>query len=157
MHALTNLIGHFFSQNLALMSFLVCFGLFGTSLAQAQNNSQALSSSELNRINNQPLSPSMSTVTSVGAICWMRRLISFMAALLPAKMSGSERRWQRQRQPRMAARRMRLRPSPPAASRPAPSVGCLHYSRPPRVGSDCAWSVHARIHRRVDGYRAWRA
>ena len=60
MHVLTNLIGHFFSQNLALMSFLVCFGLFGTSLAQAQNNSQALSPSELNRINNQPIAPAVS-------------------------------------------------------------------------------------------------
>lgn len=29
-------------------------------LAQAQNNSQALSQSELNRINNQPLAPTMS-------------------------------------------------------------------------------------------------
>jgi hypothetical protein len=57
MHALNNLIGHAISQNLALMSFWVIFGLLGTAPAQAQNNSQALSSSELNRINNQPISP----------------------------------------------------------------------------------------------------
>jgi hypothetical protein len=60
MHALTNLNGHFLSQNLALMSFMVFFGLFGTNLAQAQNNSQALSPAELNRINNQPLAPAVS-------------------------------------------------------------------------------------------------
>ena len=67
MHALTNLIGHFFSQNLALMSFLVCFGLFGTSLTQAQNNSQALSPAELNRINSQPLAPSVSATGVINA------------------------------------------------------------------------------------------
>ena len=67
MHALTNLIGHFFSQNLALMSFLVCFGLFGTSLAQAQNNSQALSPAELNRINSQPLAPAVSATGVINA------------------------------------------------------------------------------------------
>jgi len=60
MHALTNLISHALSQNLALISFLMAFGLLVAAPAQAQNNSQALSSSELNRINNQPLSPSMS-------------------------------------------------------------------------------------------------
>ncbi len=60
MHALTNLISHYFSQNLALASFLVVFSLFGIGSAQAQNNSQALSQSELNRINNQPLAPTMS-------------------------------------------------------------------------------------------------
>ena len=57
MHALTNLIGHAFSQNLALMSFLMAFGLLAATPAHAQNNSQALSPSELNRINNQPLAP----------------------------------------------------------------------------------------------------
>jgi len=67
MHALTNLIGHFFSQNLVLMSFLVCFGLFGTSLTQAQDNSQALSPAELNRINNQPLAPSVSATGVINA------------------------------------------------------------------------------------------
>jgi len=60
MHAHTNLIGQIFSQNLALMSLLVFLGLFGTNLAQAQNNSKALSPAELNRINNQPLSPKVS-------------------------------------------------------------------------------------------------
>ena len=60
MHAHTYLIGQIFSQNLALMSLLVFLGLFGTNLAQAQNNSQALSPAELNRINNQPLSPKVS-------------------------------------------------------------------------------------------------
>jgi hypothetical protein len=60
MHALTNLISHSLSQNLTLASFLVIFGLFGAGSAQAQNNSQALSPSELNRINNQPLSPTVS-------------------------------------------------------------------------------------------------
>ena len=60
MHALTNLIGHSFSQNIAPMSLLVFLGLFGTNLAQAQNNSQALSPAELNLINQQPLSPKVS-------------------------------------------------------------------------------------------------
>jgi len=48
------------SQSLTVMSFLVVFGLFGATSAQAQNNSQALSPSELNRINNQPLAPAVS-------------------------------------------------------------------------------------------------
>ena len=48
------------SQSLALMSVLVVFGIFGVSSAQAQNNSQALSPSELNRINNQPIAPTVS-------------------------------------------------------------------------------------------------
>lgn len=65
MHALTNLIGRTLSQNLALMSFLVVFGLLGAGSTQAQNNSQALSPSELNRINNQPLAP---TATPTGAL-----------------------------------------------------------------------------------------
>ena len=60
MHALTNLISHALSQNLALISFLMAFGLLVAAPAQAQNNSQALSPSELNRINNQPLSPTVS-------------------------------------------------------------------------------------------------
>jgi len=67
MHALHNVICHFFSQDLALRSFLVCFGLFGTSLTQAQNNSQALSPAELNRINNQPLAPSVSATGVINA------------------------------------------------------------------------------------------
>jgi hypothetical protein len=57
MHYLTNFISPAISQNLALMSILV---VFATNVAQAQNNSQALSPSELNRINNQPLAPSVS-------------------------------------------------------------------------------------------------
>ncbi len=65
MHALTNVIGHALIQNLALTSFLVVFGLLTAAPAQAQNNSQALSSSELNRINNQPLAP---TATPSGAL-----------------------------------------------------------------------------------------
>ncbi len=60
MHAFTNLISHSLSQSLALMSFLTVFGLFGAISAQAQNNSQALSPTELNRINNQPLAPMVS-------------------------------------------------------------------------------------------------
>ena len=60
MHYLTNLISRSMSQSLTLMSFLVVFGLFGTTSAHAQNNSQALSPSELNRINSQPLAPAVS-------------------------------------------------------------------------------------------------
>ncbi|WP_251371492.1 hypothetical protein [Polynucleobacter sp. VK25] len=55
------------SQSLALMSVLVVFGLFGLSSAQAQNNSQALSPSELNRINNQPLAPTVSAAGGLNA------------------------------------------------------------------------------------------
>jgi len=53
------------SQTLAIISFLVVFGFLGAASAQAQNNSQALSPSELNRINNQPLAP---TVSATGAM-----------------------------------------------------------------------------------------
>ena len=63
MHSFVNLINHSFNQSLALMSFLAVFGLFGIfgmDSVQAQNNSQALSPSELNRINNQPLAPAVS-------------------------------------------------------------------------------------------------
>ena len=60
MHYLTNLISHSMSYSLVLTSFFVVFGLFGTISAQAQNNSQALSPAELNRINNQPLAPAVS-------------------------------------------------------------------------------------------------
>ncbi len=67
MHYLTNLISHAMSQSLALMSVLVVFGLFGLSTAQAQNNSQALSPSELNRINNQPLAPTVSAAGGLNA------------------------------------------------------------------------------------------
>ena len=65
MHYLTNLISQYMSQTLAIASFLVFFGLLGNTAAQAQNNSQALSQSELNRINNQPLAP---TVSATGAL-----------------------------------------------------------------------------------------
>jgi hypothetical protein len=65
MHYLTNLISHTMSQSQALMSVFVVIGLFGITSAQAQNNSQALSPSELNRINNQPLAP---TVSPTGAM-----------------------------------------------------------------------------------------
>ena len=67
MHALTNLIGHFLGQNLALISLFVFFGVFGVNLAQAQNNSQALSPAELNRINNQPLAPAVSASGVINA------------------------------------------------------------------------------------------
>jgi len=60
MHYLTNFISSTMSQSQAMMSFLVVFGLFVATSAQAQNNSQALSPSELNRINNQPLAPAVS-------------------------------------------------------------------------------------------------
>jgi uncharacterized iron-regulated membrane protein len=60
MHYLTNLISHSMSHILVLMSFLAVFGVIGASSAQAQNNSQALSPAELNRINNQPIAPAVS-------------------------------------------------------------------------------------------------
>ena len=53
------------SQSQVLMSVLVVFGLFGLNSAQAQNTSQALSQSELNRINSQPIAP---TVSATGAL-----------------------------------------------------------------------------------------
>jgi hypothetical protein len=65
MHYLTNLISHSMSQSQALMSVLVVLGLFGLNSAQAQNTSQALSQSELNRINSQPIAP---TVSATGAL-----------------------------------------------------------------------------------------
>ena len=55
------------SQSLALMSVLVVFGLYGATSAQAQNNSQALSPSELNRINNQPLAPAVSASGAINS------------------------------------------------------------------------------------------
>ena len=57
MPALTNLLHSSLSQTLVLASFLVAFTTYGLHSAQAQGNSQALSPSELQRINNQPLSP----------------------------------------------------------------------------------------------------
>lgn len=60
MQALTNLLHSSVSQPLVLTSFLVAFASFGFNSAHAQNNSQALSPSELQRINNQPLAPAVS-------------------------------------------------------------------------------------------------
>ena len=60
MQALTNLLHSSVSQPLVLTSFLVAFAAFGLNSAHAQNNSQALSPSELQRINNQPLAPAVS-------------------------------------------------------------------------------------------------
>lgn len=67
MHYLKNLISHSMSQTLALTSFLVFFGFLSATSAQAQNNSQALSPSELNRINNQPLAPTVSATGVMNA------------------------------------------------------------------------------------------
>jgi hypothetical protein len=67
MHYLTNLIGHSMNQSLAVMSLLAIYGLFGASFVQAQNNSQALSPAELNRINSQPIAPSMSATGAINA------------------------------------------------------------------------------------------
>ena len=60
MHTLTNLLHSSSSQALVFTSFLVAFASFGLHSAQAQSNSQALSPSELQRINNQPLAPPVS-------------------------------------------------------------------------------------------------
>ncbi|WP_255536696.1 hypothetical protein [Polynucleobacter sp. 80A-SIGWE] len=59
MHSLTNLLHSSLSQTLVLTSFLVAFASFGLNFAHAQNNSQALSPSELQRINSQPLAPAV--------------------------------------------------------------------------------------------------
>jgi hypothetical protein len=59
MHALTNLLHSSLSQTLVIASFLVAFASFGFNSAHAQNNSQALSPSELQRINNLPLAPAV--------------------------------------------------------------------------------------------------
>ena len=58
-HTLTTLLHSSVSQTLVLTSFLVAFASFGLNFAHAQNNSQALSPSELQRINNQPLAPAV--------------------------------------------------------------------------------------------------
>jgi len=57
MHYLTNFISRTMGQSQAILSVLV---VFAATSVQAQNNSQALSPSELNRINNQPLAPAVS-------------------------------------------------------------------------------------------------
>ena len=67
MQALTNLIRSSLSQTLVLKSFLVAFASFSLNLAHAQNNSQALSPSELQRINSQPLAPAVSASQVTGA------------------------------------------------------------------------------------------
>ena len=59
-HALNKLFGCFWRQALVLNSFFIAFGIVGSSNAAAQNSSQALSPSELQQINNQPLAPTMS-------------------------------------------------------------------------------------------------
>jgi hypothetical protein len=63
MSTLRNLISYKLSQTLVISGFLVVFGVFALQSAQAQNPGQALSQSELNQINNQPLAP---TVTPAG-------------------------------------------------------------------------------------------
>ncbi len=60
MHALTNLLRPSMRHILVFTSFLMIFGTFGLHCAQAQNNTQALSPSELQRINNLPLAPAVS-------------------------------------------------------------------------------------------------
>ena len=67
MPALTNLLHSSLSQTLVLASLLVAFASYGLHSAQAQSNSQALSPSELQRINNQPLSPPVSAAESTKA------------------------------------------------------------------------------------------
>ncbi|MEY4059650.1 MAG: hypothetical protein RL551_897 [Pseudomonadota bacterium] len=67
MQALTNLLHSSVSQPLVLTSFLVAFASFGFNSAHAQNNSQALSPSELQRINNQPLAPAVSASQATNA------------------------------------------------------------------------------------------
>jgi len=67
MHALSNLLRSSASQTLVIASFLVAFASFGLHSALAQSNSQALSPSELQRINNQPLSPKVSASDATNA------------------------------------------------------------------------------------------
>jgi hypothetical protein len=67
MHALTNLLHSSLSQTLVIASFLVAFASFGLQSAQAQSNTQALSPSELQRINHQPLAPAVSAAEATNA------------------------------------------------------------------------------------------
>ena len=67
MRALTKLLHPSLSQTLVLASFLVPFASFGLNSAYAQNNSQALSPSELQSINNQPLAPPVSASQGTNA------------------------------------------------------------------------------------------
>jgi hypothetical protein len=67
MHNLTNLLHSSLSQALVLAGFLAAFTSFGLHSAHAQSNSQALSPSELQRINNQPLAPAVSAAEATNA------------------------------------------------------------------------------------------
>lgn len=67
MHNLTNLLHSSLSQALVLAGFLAAFASFGLHSAYAQSNSQALSPSELQRINNQPLAPAVSAAEATNA------------------------------------------------------------------------------------------
>lgn len=67
MSALTNLFHSSLSQTLVFASFLLAITSYSLSSAQAQSNSQALSPSELQRINNQPLSPPVSAAEATKA------------------------------------------------------------------------------------------
>ena len=60
MHSLTNLFGSSVSHTLVLIGFLSGFGAFSIGSAHAQGSGPALSASELQRINNQPLAPAVS-------------------------------------------------------------------------------------------------
>lgn len=60
MHSLINLSSSSLSHTLVLIGFLSAFGTFSISCAKAQGSNQALSPSELQQINNQPLAPAVS-------------------------------------------------------------------------------------------------
>ena len=64
MHAINYLFGHTLSSALTLLSFLVAFATFGVSSSWAQSTSQALSPTELEMINNQPIAKSSSASES---------------------------------------------------------------------------------------------
>lgn len=64
MHAINYLFGHTLSSALTLLSFLVAFATFGVSSSLAQSTSQALSPTELEMINNQPIAKSSSASES---------------------------------------------------------------------------------------------
>jgi len=64
MHAINYLFGHTLSSALTLLSFLVAFATFGVSSSLAQSTSQALSPTELEMINNQPIAKSSSASDS---------------------------------------------------------------------------------------------
>ena len=67
MHVLSNLLNSTMSHTLVIASFFLAFTAFGLSAAHAQGNSQALSPSELQQINNQPLSPPVSASQATNA------------------------------------------------------------------------------------------